>query len=224
MTSPLLLSPNPLPSYVVIIYILLVLLCSASKYLSRIISFCLCFTGKGVQSICYFYLCLLFSFSSSSVAPDTSLFPFPFSVSFCKGLSCVLYPNPFKILCPFLNDGNLLTRQKDERAGRHIRRTCYVCCDNREEMLWLAPLKAPVLCFWQRGREGGDLNCWSCSALLLSPARIALPLSRPSFWSLSSPSLPNSWRKGKIAEGFAENYAAHIKTGTLPFPEQKTRS
>lgn len=71
VTSPLLVSPNLLPSYIVIIYILLLLLCSDAKYLSRIISFCPFFIGTAVvQSICYFYLCTLLS-SSCSVAPNT---------------------------------------------------------------------------------------------------------------------------------------------------------
>jgi len=28
---------------------------------------------------------------------------------------------------------------------------------------------------------------------------------------------------GKIAEGFVENYATHIETGKLPFPDRKSR-
>lgn len=121
--SPLLVSSGPLPSYNVITYISLLLFCSCIKYLSYIIYFCPCFTGTGIPEIWYFYLCTLF-LSSPSAAPDTLLFPFPSLSLFCKGLSCVLSPNPFKIPCAFLNDSNLLTRQGDENAGSLIRRTC----------------------------------------------------------------------------------------------------
>lgn len=104
-------------------------------------------------------------------------------------------------------------------------------------------LKAPVTCFWQRESEGGDLNCWPCSLLPLSPTCIPLlpslffsppsfpPSSSPSFLpslpfflSLSSPSLLNSWRKSKMAKGFAENSAAHVKISKLLFPDEKKKS
>lgn len=140
------------------------------------ISFCPCFRGTGVQSIRYFYLCTLSS-SSHSIAPDIFFFPFPSPSPspslFCKGLNCVLYPHPFKMLCTFLNDGNLLTRQDDEKTESHIRRTCSVCCDNRGGTHWLSPFRSEstsaVFLTEREGRWGPELLVLFCAATQPSP-------------------------------------------------------
>lgn len=87
-------------------------------------------------------------------------------------------------------------------------------------MLRLAPFRSenPLCCVSDRDGESGGtrtagpvLRCRS-----VQPASLSLP-------SLSSSALPNSWRKGKTAEGFAENYATHIEIGKPPFPDRKSR-
>jgi len=48
-----------------------------------------------------------------------------------------------------------------------------------------------------------------------------ISLSLCSFLHCSFLSLPNSQRKGKIAEGFARNYATHVEIGKLLFLIEK---
>lgn len=84
-------------------------------------------------------------------------------------------------------------------------------------------LKALLLCFWQRGREGGDPNCWSSSVLPLSPALTTLPPS-PSFPSVSSFCLPNSRRKGKTEKVLLRIMQFISKLENYPFlPEKAER-
>lgn len=94
--------------------------------------------------------------------------------------------------------------------------------DNRGGMLYLAPLRSPVPCVWQREwRWEPELLVLVCAALQLSP-----------YCSLSFPCclcLHNSWIKGKITEGwemwFAGNHATHFHIGKLlllpPSPGEK---
>lgn len=188
VTSPLLVSHNPLPSYIVIIYILPLLLCSGLNCLSGIIFPAPASQNRISINLLFFFVHLVLVQSLRNIWHFA--FPLPIlclSLSlFCKRLRCDLCPNPFKILCTFLNYGNFLTRQEDEKAGSHVRRTCYICCDNREECSDLLHLGVKALCcVSDREREGEDLNCWSCSVLPLSPARIAHLLSISPFLPIS---------------------------------------
>lgn len=77
--------------------------------------------------------------SSESHFPNSLLLPIlPF---FCRGLSCVLSSNPFKMPCTFLHEGNSWQGQGDERAGSHIWRGCTICCVNRRVRLGLASFR-----------------------------------------------------------------------------------
>ena len=146
-------------------------------------------------------------------------FAFPFlllCVSFVKDW-VVVYPLilskhcvPFQMMAMFWQ-GKQMSRLEAPPGGPA---ECVVTPGEECSDLLHLELKAPMLCFWQSRREHGGLNCWSWSAVLLSPASITPPLS---------PALSSPWRMGKIAEGFVENYATHIETGKLPFPDRKSR-
>lgn len=131
-----------------------------SKYLSNATFLSFCLPGTGVLSVGWFSLCASF-LSNCFVTSDTSSLPRSLCLFLNKGLSCVLFSNPFKIPCTFLNDGNPLTRQGRWESWKPHQKGLLNLLWQQGRMLGLASLRSEstFVSFLKKGRETVGA-CW----------------------------------------------------------------